>query len=259
MKRSPALAAKRVVQTVWAFDNGPRVLWDIGRRAPMLTVRTRHGLTIECPNIAGARVPLYELFAEDAYRIGDLTEGLRDNLVVLDIGGQIGCFSTALALAVSGATVHAFEASASTAEFLRRNVVANGFGDRVHVHATALSDHVGTIQFASSTLGSGLNGLTSPEDASGAVDVPCLTFAEAVAIAGGRVDVVKMDIEGAEYDVVLTSPTDAWASVQRAAVEFHGVPGRHWHELRDFFADAGLNVTDAEFGTGGYGLMRLSR
>jgi FkbM family methyltransferase len=247
------------VQTVTAFDNGPRILWDMGRRAPLLNVRTRHGLKLECPNVAGARVPLYELFAEDAYRIGDLTAALRDDLVVLDIGGQIGCFSTALALAVPGATIHAFEASPSTAEFLRRNVATNGFAERVHVHATALSDHVGTLRFASGTLGSGLNGLTSPADASNAVDVPCVTFAEAVAIAGGRVDVVKMDIEGAEYDVVLTSSPDDWATVKRAAVEFHGLPGRHWHELRDFFAKAGLNVTDAEFGTGGYGLLRLSR
>jgi FkbM family methyltransferase len=244
---------------VTAFENGPRLLWDLARKTDELEYRTKVGLTISCPNVAGARVPLYELFAEDAYKMKELLAGLPEDLVVLDIGGQIGCFSTALALAEPGATVHTFEASPSTAEFLRRNVTANGFADRVHVHATALSDHVGTLQFASSTLGSGLNGLTSPEDPRNTVDVPCVGFAEAVAIAGGRVDVVKMDIEGAEYSVVLGSEPADWASVQRVALEFHRVPDRHWHELRDFFAAAGLNVTDAAFGSEGYGLLRLSR
>lgn len=259
MKRSPSLAAKRLVQTVSAFENGARVLWDITRRTDTLEVRTRHGLTIRCPNVAGARVPLYELFAEDAYHITELTAGLPEDLVVLDVGGQVGCFSTALAQAVPRATVHAFEASPSTAEFLRHNVAANGFDGRVHVRSTALSDHTGILQFASSTLGSGLNGMSSPEDPSNVVDVPCITFSDAVAMAGGRVDLVKMDIEGAEYPVVLTSSPEDWASVQRAVVEFHPVPGKHWHDLRDFFASAGLNVTDSEFGSGGYGMLWLRR
>jgi FkbM family methyltransferase len=259
LKRSPSLAAKRLLQTVSAFDNGPRVLWDITRRTPTLTVRTKQGLSIECPNVAGARVPLYELFAEDAYRIGELTAGLRADLVALDIGGQVGCFSTAFAQAAPGATVHAFEASPSTAAFLQRNVVANGFADRVQVHATALSDHVGTLRFASSTLGSGLNGVTSPEAASNAADVPCVTFAAAIALAGGRVEVVKMDVEGSEYDIVLGSTAQDWATVERIAIEFHGVQGRHWHELRDFFASAGLTLTDSAFGSEGYGMLWFNR
>jgi FkbM family methyltransferase len=259
MTRSPLLAAKRLAQTISAFDNGGQVLWDITRHAGELTVRTKQGLTITCPNVAGARVPLFELFAEDTYEIDSLLSGLPADLVVLDIGGHIGCFSTSLALAAPAAQVHAFEASSGTADFLERNIAQNGMTGRVHAHRQALSDHHGTITFASSVLGGGLNGMTSPDAATNVVEVPCITFAEAVAEAGGRVDLVKMDVEGAEYPIVLGSRPADWAGVKRVVMEFHGVPGKHWHELRDFFVEAGLTLTRHDHGSEGYGMLWLDR
>ncbi len=259
MTRSPSLAAKRLVQTVTAFDNGPRLLWDLGRRTDELEFETKNGLRVVCPNVAGARVPLYELFAEDAYEIEALVADLPENPVVLDVGGHIGCFSMSLALAAPTATIHSYEASPSTYQFLTRNLTTNGLTDRVNANHTALSDHRGTLQFASSSLGSGLNGMTQELEDTNVVDVPCITFAEAVEAAGGRVDLVKMDVEGAEYPIVLGSKPSDWATVQKVAIEFHGVPGKHWHELRDFFAEAGLTVKKSLFGSEGYGMLWLTR
>lgn len=259
MPRSLPLSARRLVQTVTSFENGPRVLWDLARRTDELEFRTKTGLTIVAPNLAGARVPLYELFAEDAYRTADILAGLPEDLTVLDVGGHIGCFSLSIAQAAPKARVFTHEASPSTAEFLRRNISANGFDGRITVNATALSDHHGTLSFASNVLGSGLNGMTSPEREANLVEVPCVTFAEAVAGAGGTVHLVKMDVEGAEYPIILSSQPADWAGVQRVAMEFHGVPGKHWHELRDFFAGAGFVVTSSDFGGEGYGMLWLDR
>ena len=99
MSRSPALAARRVRQT-FGFANGPLVLAALGSaltpwRREELRFRTRSGLVVVCPNHAGARVPVYEVFAEDTYRMDDLAAGLPERPVVLDIGAQIGCFSLA--------------------------------------------------------------------------------------------------------------------------------------------------------------------
>lgn len=258
MSRAPGIARRRLLQTVTAFENGPQLLWSLARRTDELTFRTKVGLTISCPNVAGARVPAYELFAEDAYRMNDLIAGLPEDLVVLDIGGQVGCFSTSLAVTAPKATVHTYEASPGTVEYLQRNVDQNGLGDRIHVHGQAVSDHTGTLTFAANVAGSGLNGMTSPQDEN-LIEVPCVSFADAVAAAGGSVHLVKMDVEGAEYPIVLGSNPSDWSSVQRVAMEFHGVPGRHWHELRDFFAAAGLNVTSSDFGGPGYGMLWLER
>ena len=63
--------------------------------------------------------------------------------------------------------------------------------------------------------------------------MPCIRFEDAVVEAGGRVDVVKIDTEGAEYDFVLASDPAAWASVQRVVMEYHDVPGHGWTELEN--------------------------
>lgn len=259
MKRPPLLGARRVVQTVTAFENGPGILWDLIRRTDELEYVTKTGLRVVCPNLPGARVPLYELFAEDVYRTADILAGLPEDLTVLDIGGHIGCFSMSIAQAAPKAKIFTHEASPSTVEFLERNVATNGFGAQINVRNIALSDHHGTLSFASNTLASGLNGITSPAPEANVVEVPCVTFAEAVAGAGGSVDLVKMDVEGAEYPIILSSSAEDWATVQRVAMEFHGVPGKHWHELRDFFTAAGFVLTSSDFGGPGFGMLWLDR
>jgi FkbM family methyltransferase len=258
MSRAPGIARRRVKQTLTAFENGPKVLWDMARGADDLVYQTKVGLKITCPNVAGARVPLYELFAEDTYQMSELVAGLPEDLVVLDIGGQIGCFSTSLAITAPKATVHSYEASPATAVYLEKNIADNGLTGRVHPHTVAVSDHHGTLTFTDAVAGSGLNGMTSPQGQT-SIEVPCITFAEAVAEAGGTVHLVKLDVEGAEYPIVLGSNPSDWAGVQRVAMEFHGVPDRHWHELRDFWASAGLNVTKSDFGGPGFGMLWLER
>jgi FkbM family methyltransferase len=260
MSRSPALAARRVRQT-FGFANGARVLADLGSsltpwRRGELTFRTRDGLTIACPNHAGARVPVYEVFAEDAYRLAGLVAELPARPVVLDIGAQIGCFSLAVAMRLPDATVHAYEASPSTARWLERNVRANGLADRVTTYAVAVSDHDGTLELADNVHGSALNGLTSTGGS--LVTVPCRTFAATVA-AAGHVDLVKLDTEGSEYAIVLGSRPEEWAGVGAVVIEYHDVPGHTWSELAAFFARAGLRESAHERASPRQGTVWLRR
>lgn len=261
MSRSPQVAARRLRQTL-QFRNAPRVLFDVASsqtpwRREELVFRLRGGSTITAPNHPGARVPIYEIFVEDAYRLNELTAGLRHDLVALDIGGHVGCFSVALARHEPRATIHTFEASPVTVEWLRRNVENNHIGDRVHPHHSAITDHTGTLAFADNGRGSGLNGITAPAG-SAVAQVPCITFDEAVARAGGVVDLVKMDTEGAEYDIVLASSPEAWSTVQRVVIEHHRAPGHHVSELENFLAAAGLTVVH-RVGTEQIGGLWLAR
>ena len=187
-------------------------------------------------------MPVYEVFAEDAYRLGALTAGLPEDLVAVDIGAHVGCFSVALALARPRACIHAWEASPSTVPWLRRNLARNGLADRVVAHAEAVSDRCGTLHFADNAHGSALNGLTAATGT--VVEVPCVPVVDAFAATGGRVDLVKIDTEGAEYDLVLGSDPAVWAQVQRVVLEWHDVPGHEWAELAEFFTGAGFRIRD---------------
>lgn len=245
--RTAMLRSRRVVET-FQFANPGRILTDLALstspwRNEELTFKTKDGLTMAAPNFPGARVPLYEIFVEDAYRMPWITRGLRPDATVLDIGGHIGCFTVAMAAAMPGATIHTYEASPVTHSWLARNVAANHLDGRVHPHHSAVSDHIGELTFADNSRGSGLNGLTAPASAS-MVTVPTVTFDEAVRRAGGAVDAVKMDTEGAEYDIILPSSPESWASVQRVAMEFHPVAGHSVDELLAFFAAVGLVERD---------------
>jgi FkbM family methyltransferase len=263
VSRSPSLAARRARQTLTSFENGPRLLWDLAsRRAPwaddQLTFRLPGGGVVLCPNLPGARVPVYEIFAEDAYRLDELFEGLQAP-TVLDIGGHIGCFALAAARRDPGARVHTYEASPSTAAWLSRNVEANGLDDRITAHNVAVAGHHGTIEFADNDGGSSLNGLTAPVGSTHLVEVSSITVSEANADAGGQVDVVKIDTEGAEYDMVLASDPAAWQTVERVVLEYHDVRGHDWSELDTFFASCGLDVTALEAASGRQGTVWLSR
>ena len=116
----------------------------------------------------------------------------------------------------------------------------------------------GTLEFADNVHGSALNGLTAPEGAA-TVQVEAITFADAVAASGGRVDVVKIDTEGAEYDIVLGSKPADWDGVRRVVLEYHDVPGHGWAELEAFFAEAGLETVRHEPATAAHGTAWLRR
>ncbi len=261
MNRSPSLAARRIRQTL-SFANGPRLLLDLLlSRSPWgrdrLLFRTKSGLSVACPNVPGARVPVYEVFAEDAYRLNEIILGLPADPIALDIGAQVGCFSIALARQAPNVKLHAYEASPSTSIWLNTNLERNDLASQVQAHAIAVSDHDGTLRLVDNGQASGLNGLTAPGGSS--VTVPCVSFAAAVRDAGGRVDLVKIDTEGAEYDIVLGSDPDDWATVTQVVMEYHQVPGHGWAELAAHFAKAGLREVRHEEVTEHHGTVWLRR
>ncbi len=254
---------RRSRQTLTTFENGPRLLaaiglGDRGRGPAELTFELKGGGSVTIPNVPGARVPVYEVFAEDAYRLAWFTQGLGPDASALDIGGHVGCFTVAFARRHPAGSVHAYEASATTASYLQRNADANGLGDRVTLHNAALSDHPGTIEFADNGAGSALNGLTAASSTA-MTSVPAVTFSQAVAAMPTPPQVVKIDIEGFEYDVVLASSADDWASVQRVVLEYHDVPGHDVTELEKFLAAAGFEPTARDAVTDRHGTLWLAR
>lgn len=124
---------------------------------------------------------------------------LEPGAVFVDVGANIGFFTLLAAARVGPAgRVHAFEAREDNLALLRRSLDENGFTN-VDVHRCAVSDRPGDLAFfASGTWYS--NGRIVGDDEAGSERlprVPALPLDQALADAP-RVDVIKMDIEGAE-------------------------------------------------------------
>jgi len=138
-----------------------------------------------------------------------LKRELRGGGVMVDVGANIGVHSLPVArmLQASGSEghVYAFEPAPDTAERLRRTAQRNGVASRVEVVQVALGDRPRTASLRSATehtpLDVGMRSLYgSGGDAIPVQVTPFDTWAESARLT--RWDVLKMDVEGAETEVL---------------------------------------------------------
>lgn len=129
---------------------------------------------------------------------------LRPGDVFIDVGANIGMHTLAAAHAMQGhGRIIAFEPFEQTARLLSRTVWMNGFGDMVSVHAAAAAAREGaqTLYIGAT---SGHNSLYELPQAAGAgrtVEVRTQQVDAAIP-AGAPVRLIKIDVEGAELDVL---------------------------------------------------------
>jgi FkbM family methyltransferase len=122
---------------------------------------------------------------------------LRPGWVVLDVGANIGWYTLMAAKALAGTgAVHAFEPAPEEFARLSRNLALNGFPN-VTLHEQALSDSAGQ-GLLTELRDAGMTRLATATDSSSRpVSVSTLDlFIRANTL--GRLDFVKVDIEGAE-------------------------------------------------------------
>jgi FkbM family methyltransferase len=130
---------------------------------------------------------------------------VRPRGVVYDIGANIGVLSLAVAghHRQDGVVVHAIEPEPRNAAELDRNIALNGLG-RVVVHRCALGATCGRATlYVEGETGSGAHSLVSDHaNARRAVEVEVLAAAEFARRIASPPDLVKIDVEGAELEVL---------------------------------------------------------
>lgn len=116
---------------------------------------------------------------------------------LLDLGANVGSIS--MPVAVTGRHVLSVEADPVNVSLLQTSAVINDVSDRMHVIATAAGGHVGEASF----MPHGAHGQILDAPVNGAIRVPLTTVDALVASENiDRVDLVKVDVEGAEMDVL---------------------------------------------------------
>jgi FkbM family methyltransferase len=151
---------------------------------------------------------------EEAYFSGEFETGtttiasalVQPSDTVLDIGANIGWFTTLFASRLrGGGRCIAFEPNPETFRLLEDNCTMNGSGPAVVLRNIGLADAPGTLQLHMfQGLGSGRASLSNlgRKDAT-TVDIPVITLDDALAeINVGAVDLIKIDVEGAEMKVL---------------------------------------------------------
>lgn len=158
---------------------------------------------------------------DDAWLVGLLAES--DGFV--DIGCNVGFFSLASCVLRPNSTVLAIDANPECAAVTAANLVRNGFGERSRAVSMFVSASEGTVEFATvgvGAAGSAIEGLSPTAEAVGSsVSVRSDTLDAVIDQTGFVPDLVKVDVEGAERDVLAGATRTVGEHHPRFMVEMH--------------------------------------
>jgi FkbM family methyltransferase len=117
---------------------------------------------------------------------------------ILDLGAHLGTFT--LVAAASGRRVIAVEASSRNVELLEKSARANGLDDAITIIPASVSNRSGMVRFQQEAA---WGRIADARWATDVVEVPARTVTEILGELGvGRVDVVKMDVDGFEMAAI---------------------------------------------------------
>ena len=131
-------------------------------------------------------------------------EYLRPGDTVLDIGGHIGLFAVVTArLVAPGGQVFSFEPTPFTRAVLEEVVALNECEDIVEVRSEAVSARSGeTVFFDTGDEISNANSLVKTERSKIEIPIKLISVDEFAADRGLKIRCMKIDVEGAEMDVL---------------------------------------------------------
>lgn len=220
--------------------------------------RFRNGLKVLCrPGTEDWNV-LTEVLLTDGYqRAFDYLRALPGAPHVLDLGANIGLFSLRAALEHPHVRVTAYEPAPPTIAVLKQNLLANPqLSARINVAECGAGSSTRTARFfydESSAQSAGIY-----YERPGAFDVPLRSFADIVAAIPGQIALLKMDIEGAEFEIVRDTPAIVWNGVRAIAIELHPPLENTFgpDALLVKLQQAGFSVQKERIGTASYFLYR---
>ena len=139
---------------------------------------------------------------------------LKEGMVFADVGANIGSHAINAARLVGGTgSVFAFEADPDTYRLLAANIESNGLRNIV-LRQTCVSDHVGTLSFYKHKDSAKSSIVDRGEKLS--ITLPSDTLDNLIP-ANTRIDVLKVDVEGAELSV-LRGATGVFTGQRRPSV-----------------------------------------
>lgn len=192
-------------------------------------LRTREGVKIAVADKDGFGI-VNEIFCEKIYT---KYVKINDYDVVIDIGANIGAFTLLAAKSAEAVKVFSYEPMPENYKRLRRNVLQNHLEKNINIFQVAVAkDNFGRKLFIGNAKG---HHTTTPNrknlafdyTKSSVLEVPSITLMQI--LNDNNLDkcmFLKMDCEGAEYEILLNTPPQYLHKIDYLALEYHDGPER---------------------------------
>ena len=170
---------------------------------------------------------------------------IDDNVrVVIDIGAHIGTFSLLATSLSKQAVVYAYEPNAENFRLLSRNIELNKGGhlDRIRPRRKAVWTHQGRGKLFLRSDSSEGHSFYAFEGGL-AEEVDCVTLSALLDSEGvDTCDFLKIDCEGAEYEILASTPSRHLRRINRMSIECHSVPAHSVSEIRSLLEREGFDA-----------------
>ena len=142
---------------------------------------------------------------------------------VLDLGGNIGLFSLSCARRAPGARLFAYEPGPPNFRQFEMNCLANpDLGARIELRRAAVGGTAREDNWFFDEANPGGSSLFGRRGQPCRVQIA--SFAEVVASLPRPIALVKIDVEGAEYEILEQTPAETWREIQAISLELHDDP-----------------------------------
>jgi FkbM family methyltransferase len=187
------------------------------------------GVDYRVPDVASFLSALDEIYGDGIYGF----ESANKSPVIVDIGANIGVSVNYFLDRYPGARIYAYEADPAIFSCLKHNLADRA--DRVELFNQAVWHENTSLRFAQEGADGGRLSDT------GGIDVQAVDVRDV--LAGKQIDLLKIDIEGAE-EAVLPACAGSLDNVERVFLEYHSKPGKQqrFGELAALLNDAGFRL-----------------
>jgi len=169
-------------------------------------------VAMHLPAENGIRIAFVELLLDDCYRLRWLHSQGETTPRILDIGANVGLFCLAARVNFPNATIHAYEPNRALEPYLNHQAKAAD----AHVFFEAVGRDDGKIRLVVLDANESVH-TASQLDETGSI--PQVSLRSAIDRMGGTVDLLKIDCEGAEWD--MREDIEPWRRVRHVTMEYH--------------------------------------
>lgn len=171
---------------------------------------------------------------------------IEDGWNVIDIGAGLGDFAICVARECPNSTIHAYEPLPESFELLEANLSLNQVQNVMpYPKAVGKTNEVMELHLISTEAVQQSTAADGSGVAQQSILVPGISLDQAVEnLRNSRCDYLKMDCEGAEFEILFNASAATLARIARICLEYHDGVTEYTHvDLRDFLLEKGFCVT----------------